>query len=265
MTIVAITGDHPRHAYFVRCLAETGLLTAWVRERRESFLPEAPLGLRSETRRLFDLHFARREEAEEAVFGSPDVSGIRIHDTSVEDLNGAAVIDLLRQTAPRVVMSYGCHKLSAALRATVPAAFWNTHGGLSPDYRGVITHFWPSYMLEPQMTGMTLHQTTDFLDAGEIIHQSGAVLNHGDGVQMLAARTVSAYSRELKQLLPQALLSEKLPIGKKQKHSGKLWVSSDWRPEHLHFVYDTWGDRIVDRILNGDIEGREPRLFSELR
>lgn len=45
MSIVAITGDHPRHAYFVRCLAETGLLVAWIRERREAFVPSAPAGL----------------------------------------------------------------------------------------------------------------------------------------------------------------------------------------------------------------------------
>jgi folate-dependent phosphoribosylglycinamide formyltransferase PurN len=265
MTIVAITGDHPRHAHFVRCLAETGLLTAWVRERREAFLPESPAGLRTETKRLFDLHFARREETEDAIFGSPVVSGIRIHDTSVEDLNGPAVIELLRATGPKVVMSYGCHKLSSELRAAVPATFWNTHGGLSPDYRGVITHFWPSYMLEPQMTGMTLHQTTDFLDGGEIIHQSGAILERGDGVHMLAARTVSAYAKELMQVLPKALQAETLPAGRRQKSSGKLWVSSDWRPEHLHFVYDTWDDRIVDRVLDGDIDGKEPRLLSVLQ
>lgn len=265
MTIVAITGDHPRHAYFVRCLAETGLLAAWVRERRESFMLEAPAGLNSGTRRLFDLHFARREEAEDAIFGSPDVSGIRIYDTSLAGLNGPGVIELLREIRPKVVMSYGCHKLSSELRAAVPATFWNTHGGLSPEYRGAITHFWPSYMLEPQMTGMTLHQTTDFLDGGEVIFQSGAVLNRGDGVHMLAARTVSAYAKELKQVLPRALESETLPVGRRQKSSGKLWVSSDWRPEHLHFIYDTWGDRIVDRVLDGDIDGKEPRLLSALQ
>lgn len=265
MTIVAITGDHPRHAYFVRCLAETGLLTAWVRERREAFLPEAPASVGSATRRLFELHFARREEAEDAIFGLPDISGIRILDTSMGDLNGPAVVGLLRETRPRVVMSYGCHRLSSELRAAVPAAFWNTHGGLSPDYRGVITHFWPSYMLEPQMTGMTLHRTTDFLDAGQIIHQSGAVLSRGDGVHMLACRTVRAYADELMQLLPQVLASEDLPVGTKQRSSGKLWISSDWRPEHLHFVYETWEDRIVDQVIDGNIEGREPRLVSELR
>ena len=262
MTLVAITGDHPRHAYLVQRLAKTGLLTAWIRERREAFLPVAPAGLRPDTSRLFDLHFARREEAEEHIFGRPDMSGIRIHDTTQEDLNGDAVVQLLRETAPRLVLSYGCHKLSAALRAAVPATFWNTHGGLSPDYRGVITHFWPSYMLEPQMTGVTLHQTTDSLDAGAVLHQSGAVLNRGDGVHMLAARTVKAYADELPELLPTALAQDQLPEGQRQKSAGKLWLSSDWRPEHLHLVYDTWGDRIVDRVLDGDIAGRDPKLFS---
>ena len=34
----------------------------------------------------------------------------------------------------------------------------------------------PSYMLEPQMTGMTLHETTEHLDAGGIVHQTGVEL-----------------------------------------------------------------------------------------
>ena len=45
------------------------------------------------------------------------------------------------------------------------------HGGLSPWYKGGATHFWPTYLIEPEFTGITVHETTKDLDAGAIIHQ----------------------------------------------------------------------------------------------
>ena len=33
MSIVLITGNHPRHQYFVNSLSTTGLIHGWIRER----------------------------------------------------------------------------------------------------------------------------------------------------------------------------------------------------------------------------------------
>ena len=38
MTIILITGNHPRHHYFVNELVETGLVTGWIKELREEFI-----------------------------------------------------------------------------------------------------------------------------------------------------------------------------------------------------------------------------------
>lgn len=264
MSIVAITGDHPRHRYLVRRLAEAGLLSGWVRERRESFVPEPPDGLTAETARLFRHHFEARDAAEARFFGGGEDDGPDAFDVSREGLNGDGTIGYVASCAPRIVLSYGCHKLSAGLREAVGATFWNTHGGLSPEYRGVTTHFWPSFLLEPQMTGMTLHETTDALDGGGIVHQTGGQLVAGDGLHDLAARTVRAYADELPGLLRRVLQAGEVPAGRAQTSTGKLWLSSDWRPEHLRQIYDTWEDRIVDRVLDGTLEGRQPKLISVL-
>ena len=260
--IVAITGDHPRHTYLVGRLASAGLLAGWVREVREAFVPDPPEGLDGATAELFRLHFRRREEAEERHFGGA-AAGVETLEVARADLNAPATVDWIAARRPRLVLSYGCHKLGRGMREAVGATFWNTHGGLSPDYRGVITHFWPSYLLEPQMTGMTLHETTDALDGGAVVHQTGAPLHRGDGLHDLAARTVKAYADALPPLLARALKRD-LPEGRAQTTTGKLWHSSDWRPEHLHAVYGTWGDRIVDAALDGRIEGRMPKLVSVL-
>ena len=139
---------------------------------------------------------------------------------------------------------------------------WNVHGGLSPWYRGVATHFWPSYMLEPQMTGMTLHETTDQLDGGAIIHQTGVDLVRGDGLHDLAARAVQGFADSLSGLLAEVAGAPKGLSGMPQTTAGRLWTTEMWRPEHLVVIYDHYEDRIVDRVLDGELAGRTPMLVS---
>lgn len=264
MKVAFITGSHPRHRYFAKRLEDAGCLVSCVFEEREEFVPDPPEGLADDLADLFRMHFRKRSEAEEEVFGAREEIDTTSISVERRDLNSDRVVDFLRSSVPDLVLSYGCHKLGAPLRDAVGTPFWNTHGGLSPEYRGVITHFWPSYMLEPQMTGVTLHETTDELDGGAIIHQTGAILRRGDGVHQLAARTIRAYVDEVAPLLA-ALDASAIPAGISQRSIGKLWRSPDWRPEHLRLVYDTWDDRIVDACLDGRIEGRVPKLISALK
>ena len=266
MSVVLITGDHPRHKYLADRVAEAGLLSGWIIEQRAAFVPEPLAGLDNHLADLFRLHFRRREEAEEAFFGSPSLLGdVNSLHVTPDSLNDAATHDFIQKAAPGLVISYGCHKLSDALIENTSATFWNTHGGLSPQYRGVITHFWPSYLLEPHMTGVTLHETTSHIDGGAVIHQTAAMdLVSSDGLHDLAGRTVKAYSDELPQLL-KSVIDAPLPQGLAQKTTGKIWTSWDWRPEHLRLIYDVYEDRICRAANDGEIEGRKPKCVSVLR
>lgn len=264
MSVVAITGDHPRHVFLVQQLARAGLLAGWIVERREPHVPapggDVPVALHD----LFKLHFQRREAAEHRAFGalSPDAVAVDRLTVDLADLNGDRVRDFLTNKAPSHVVSYGCHRLDEALLRCVPARFWNTHGGLSPWYRGVHTHFWPSYMLEPQMTGMTLHETTGAIDGGAIIHQSGVTLTRGDGLHDLACRAVATFSRELPAVLDRARHTD--VVGVAQKTTGRIWIAAMWRAEHLVPIYRHYEDRIVDLCLDGEISGRVPDLIRPL-
>lgn len=264
-SICLITGDHPRHKYFVHQLAKTHKISSWVIETRENFVPKAPSGIEASLVTLFDKHFSERERIENEVFGQSLTIDTDIPHLIVtqDTLNSEQTINFINKKSPALVVSYGCHKLSTCLRSSVSARFWNTHGGLSPDYRGVTTHFWPSYFLEPQMTGMTLHETTDFLDGGEVIFQSAAEMVRGDTLHRLAARNVEVYAKELSEKLRTLDLSN-LPTGIKQQGYGKVFMGKDWRPEHLRLIYETYNDRVVDAVIDGFIEGRTPDLISVL-
>lgn len=265
MSVLLLLGNHPRHRFIAQCLHQAGLLSAMVIEQREAFNPPAPADLPPSLKQLYERHFRDRDEAEENHFGTVSSSPSDIPCCTVqrEELNGDRVREFLADNPSRVLLSYGVHMLE---RETLDAANvyyrWNIHGGLSPWYRGCITHFWPSYLLEPQMTGFTIHELTAELDHGPIIHQSGTRLVRGDGLHDLACRAVKELGRELPRLIAIAHMRDDLQ-GTPHKSAGKLWLARDWRPEHLRLIYEQYHNRIVDACLDGDISGREPELIRQ--
>jgi methionyl-tRNA formyltransferase len=245
----------------VERLQEAGILVGWITEEREPFIPAVPRELTANLQKLYVRHFENRATSENYFFAPRDEIVAPNPIITREDLNSQKTIKLINDLSPDLVISYGCHKLSAELISSCKTIFWNTHGGLSPEYRGVITHFWPSYNLEPQMTGMTLHQTTNEIDGGNIFHQSVADLVSGDGIHELAARAVINYGDSLPRIM-ESISKNGFPIGVKQTFSGRVYRNSDWRPEHLKLIYERFDDKIVDLVLSGELEGRVPTLIS---
>lgn len=248
MKIVFLTGNHLRHSYMAHCLHQTGWLSGIVVEQREAFLPKPSQDLRPQTACLFEKHFRERNYSEEHFFGSykalPAVDVLKV---SREDLNSTRVQAFIKDRIPDLILSYGVHKLSNEVIVLADEA-WNIHGGLSPWYRGCITHFWPSYMLEPQMTGMTVHTLTQSLDAGDIIHQVTASLASGDGIHDLACKAVQLLGLQMPLLL--CLYAQRsLKSYRAQTTTGRIWRSADWMPEHLHLIYDLYDNKIVDYVL----------------
>ena len=263
MKIVLITGNHPRHACIARSLAKTGFLKTVIVEQREEFEPTAPADLDDKEAMLFSRHFAERSIAEKQLFGTVEWPDCDLQPISVDELNSEKVHEIIRSIAPDLLLTYGCHKLTAETLALVEGEKWNCHGGLSPYYKGAITHFWPSYMLEPQMTGMTVHELTERLDAGAIVHQCAAELVRGDGIHQLAGRAVQKLADELPQLINLLANAGETIEKQVQKQNGKLWLGQDWRPEHLKLVYELYDNKIVDYYLDGKLRQTAPVLIRQ--
>jgi hypothetical protein len=264
MSVLLLTGSHPRHYFVASALAEAGLLAAHVIEKREAFVPKPPDDIDDDLKALFIRHFREREEVEQEFFGGAnrEFPGIPTLEVSREELNGPGVREFAGAISAGIALSYGVHFLKQETLAAFPETCWNVHGGLSPWYRGCITMFWPSYMLEPQMTGITVHQLTGKLDGGPIVHQCPAPLIKGDGLHQLAARAVTRFAEELPRLLEMHIAGE-LALPQKQKSAGKLWLERDWRPEHLRLIYEVYRNRIVDRYLEGEFAQYEPDLIRQ--
>lgn len=262
MKIVFITGNHPRHAYMARAIASTGLLDTVIIEQRENFKLSVPNNIPDDLKLLFTHHFNERDRIEGVFFDKIDWPEVNLVNIAIEQLNSSKIRSLLTQVKPDLLLTYGCHMLDDETLKCVQGEKWNCHGGLSPWYRGATTHFWPSYMLEPQMTGMTVHELTSALDAGDVVHQCVPDLIRGDSLHMLAARAVKKLGEELPILIN--LLSEKGQIVKKHHTTqGALWPAAKWRPEHLRVIYQLYSDKIVDKYLDGEFINKQPILYRQ--
>jgi folate-dependent phosphoribosylglycinamide formyltransferase PurN len=262
MNLAGIFGDHPRHRYIARQLAEAGRLQGIVVEEREEHIPEPPSRLDGHLSELYRHHFQRRGEAEQQFLGADPFPDVPSRHISRDELNSEPVSEFLQDLDPNLTLTYGVHILNDETLSAIPGDVWNVHGGLSPEYRGVTTHFWPSYRLEPQKTCVTLHEISSDIDGGAIVHQTPPPLVRGDGIHQLACRTVEQFGEELPRVVSLAVADELSPPVE-QEQTGKLWTSDDWRPEHLLVIYDAFDNDIVDMYLDGELTQREPELIRQ--
>ncbi|MEK4083237.1 formyltransferase family protein [Psychrobacillus sp. FSL K6-1415] len=262
MKILLLTGSHPRHLFLVNELVKTGFVMAHLMEKREEFLPQPPAELESVDRVNFISHFKDRDDAEYRHFEGNDMVSVELPtlDVTMQQLNSAETIEWVKSQQFDLAISYGVHKLSDELLEALGGNAWNIHGGLSPWYKGNTTLFWPFYMLRPNWAGMTIHRLSSRLDAGEIVHHSVPQLAYGDGLHDVACKAVIQVANDLTKIITTLKLEEINYIP--QKGNGKLWIGTDWMPQHLRFVYNTYNNDIVDQFLDGKLTKIDPPLVS---
>lgn len=262
MRVVAFVGDHLRHRYFLWQLERAVPVVHVYTQQREPEVPESvPTDALGE---LVAFHFRERRRVESLMFGDAEKyePRARAH-TRFEDLQGERlkqVVSAVVDDKPDLLLCFGTGILPHSI-VGVPLQSWNMHGGLSPWFRGDATMFWPSYLLQPQFTGVTLHQMTERVDAGALVHQSGAVLVSGDGLHALAARTLLRGIEETVSVVKATVESGQFPTVAEQRQGGKVFSAKDWRPEMCKVIYETFGDKIADWYLSGALPQVLPNLY----
>ena len=249
MNVTLITGDHPRHLYFADQLINTKSHINWIIQKRERFIPDSNDIINNNLRNLFQIHFKKREEAEFKFFGkqSGEVAKKKIsniYNIEKSDLGNGKLKNILLKINTELLLTYGCDILPDDVLEIPKIYKWNVHAGLSPWYKGSATHFWPTYLLEPEFTGLTLHELSNKIDGGNIIHQSAAKLNINDGIHENACRAVKEFSEKLPNLLKEKIFSNLKLIGIPQKTTGRIWTEKMWNPLTLKLIYELYEDKV---------------------
>ena len=261
MRVLLICGDHPRHKFIANILNSNKLLTSLIVEQRESFIPVLDKQYDNNILKLHDLHFKKREQAELEVFGDENFTFTNYLKIKADQINSTKCHEFVLNEKPDIVITCGCGILSEETLSIFPTQTWNIHGGLSPWFKGTITHFWPSYLLKPQFTGVTIHYITSKIDAGNIIHQTPAHLVKNDGLHQLSSRSLKLGFLSIIDLLNKYKLNGKIN-SIEQKLTGKLWLKKDWKPEHLILVYDKFKDDIVNMYLSKKLNQEMPKIYN---
>lgn len=258
MKLMFIGGSHPRHLYYINKIARDYPLAGAIIQKREGMRPEPPEGLSKIHRLMFLHHFRERDEAELKYFGKQWYPDVDVLDVSKDQLEMEGTVNHLKRINPDVVLIFGCGMIRGALAEALPEMTINLHLGLSPRYRGAATLFWPFYFLEPQWAGCTFHKIVYEPDAGDILHQCRPTLQYGDGIHDVSCRAVVHAAGEMRRLL------HYYPAWrfKKQTATGKNFLASDFKPQHLEMIYNVYDNNIVDYYMNGQLDGREPKLWT---
>lgn len=261
MKYLVITGDHPRHLYFLNSVAKYCNLVGTVLEKRESFLPSAPEGLESVDHNNFIRHFKNREKYELKYFSDKkELPNCPIHyfdeNIPLED----KTIDFINKIDPDVILIFGVLSYLKKIKNKLKCkTLINLNTGLIQRYNGDATLFWPFYFLEPNWAGATFHLIDDTENLN-IIHQCVPLLEEGDTIHEVSSKVVVQSSLEIKLVIDYLEENEKLDMTI-LKNSGKLFLGSDFMPQHLRVIYDLYKDDIVDHFLNKKINSKEPTLI----
>lgn len=265
MRILLITGDAPRHRYFFHILNQLGYDVLWWIQARAKLANNLDIGLDSGTKRLLKIHQSDWIETEEWFFQDSIGYSSKKHRVIDNDfLQGSVGLPEIQKFMPDAILSYGCRKLGDAILSIPNVEKLNVHGGLSPWYRGTITNFWPTYLLEPLFTGMTFHRTTSHIDGGGIVFQTNVTLELEDGVNQTSCRATKIFFDSLSKILSaqaESLITNK---GVSQSTTGRIWTNSMWKPQHLSVVYGLFENRVNKYCYENGMLSNYPRLINAL-
>lgn len=256
---VFIVGSQPRHLYYLARIQPHVNCAGIIVQQRGELMPALPANLAPRDRKHWQKHFGNRFDAEMAYFGKaqPNLKGA----LETSRLNSVESAEYVEERQPQLVLIFGTGMIRDPLMSALPVDSLNLHLGLSPRYRGAATLFWPYYFLEPNHAGATFHRIVREPDAGEILHQCRPKLSPRDNMQETAAKAVVTATNDMVALL------QRLKCGggwsfHRQKNTGKVFMVSDFQPQHLRPIYEIWGDHINEAFLAGDLKVKEPFVYA---
>ena len=257
--IIFFSGNQLRHKFIADKLISKKYNLIWISMKREKEIKYKGK-ISRKFKRLLDLHNRKRISAEKRYFSNSGNSAnnmcekvIKIKNRNDDHKIIEKIFDIYK---PKIFITYGCKKINInrlKKKNNSGCYFWNIHAGLSPRYRGSVTHFWPSYLLEPEYTGVTLHEITEEIDWGPIIDQTKPTLRIGDGIHDIACKSVLIFGSSLKKKIENVIISKKKIKGIKQSFHGRVWTNKMWSPKHLIVVYEIFKDKIIDYCLKNKL------------
>ena len=263
-----IGGNHPRHIYIFNTLNKKFKVTGAIVESRTKFsntmMPNVPKDLNDKDKKNFILHFSNRLITEKKYFKIDEYDSHSSNFLKIRSnqINSSRVKKFIEKINPKICVTFGCSIFNKKLLQILPKMTLNIHGGLSPNYKGTATMFWPFYFLEPNNVGVTFHLLQKNVDSGDILHQCKPKLSKTDRIHDVACKSIIKANTDLSKLIKKIISGEKLKYFK-QLSQGKTFKSSDFQPYHLRLIYNLFNDKIVKEYLEKKIKSKNLKIFNQ--
>jgi len=262
MRYLVLTGNHPRHLYYLNGISDRCNVVGCVLEKQDSIIPTPPKGLDKIDHENFVKHFENRQKYEIEYFGSESVSAN--YPTHYLENNTNSIrntVEFIKDIAPDVIFVFGVLNFIKSIKTSLgynPLVI-NLNTGLIQRYNGDATLFYPFYFLEPNWAGATFHLINDNL-YHEIIHQFVPELERGDTIHEVACKVVEQSVKEVGIIISYIEGKKKLNVIRK-KINGKLFLGEEFTPQHLRVIYNLFNDDLVDHFLDKKISSKNPVLI----
>lgn len=115
-------------------------------------------------------------------------------------LDAAPVLEFLRRTKPDLGCSVNNGYIPRSVFSLPRFGMINVHGELLPAYQNAQSVIWSIYNREC-VTGLTIHQVNERIDAGPILYQERCAIDFGRTLRETVTRTV----QKVRQRVPPAL------------------------------------------------------------
>lgn len=233
--MIFIGGNRPRHIWYANRIHEKFPIKFGLLQNRSDFNMEPRE------------HAVALSESEKEYFGKE----VPLFDhTLTGEINDHEVPD------DDLCLVFGCGMIGEPLLSKLPELTINLHLGISPEYRGSATLFWPFYNKEPNWAGATFHKITPVPDAGDILHQVG--INLDEDLTMYDVQNLIVMGSTDQMI---GLLHNKEDwTFEQQHHKGRNYLGSDYKPLH----YENLDHDIIRKYVQGELNCLEPTLKNML-
>lgn len=262
MNVLMLCGDHLRHRYFSYQLSKTNHICGVVVQRREPPVPSEQLPTSGTDSSLLKRHFEARQKAEKYYFADTQTIPAETLNIEPQQWCAAETIEFLSSRNADIALVFGTALLPKQVRGALPKETLNLHLGISPEFKGAATLFWPFYFQKPGWAGATFHYLSDRADSGDIVHQVLPQLDITDGIHDVGAKTVLESIQGAQHILHILERTGKLQAVK-QTGSGKTFKSNDFKPSHLRVIYELFNDDMVRASFDGEVDPSRPEIFTQ--
>ncbi len=231
MKLLVLKGSSPRHEYFAERLeAIQGIEVLELTPHRlgmgrlKKMLFKQPKTFFARVGKYVVYGMMGWDRREREFFGAPDnTDRANVAKRNVESLNDSECLKIAKDFAPDMIASFGIPIISDDLIAVPKWGAVNLHGGISPEYKGGNTIFWPLLQGKPEMAGATLHYMVAKVDSGRLLAKVYPKLDSHDDECSASCKTFKDATDEFVRLVEWARDNGRLPEGSEQVGESHLY------------------------------------------